>query len=48
MTRAVIFDLDGTLYDSAGLHRRVALKELSRLSLIRLLKERRTRKSLAG
>lgn len=46
--RAVIFDLDGTLYDSSGLHRRVALKELSRLSLFRLLRERRARKSLAG
>ncbi len=46
--RAVIFDLDGTLYDSSGLHRRVALKGLSRLSLLRLLRERRARKSLSG
>lgn len=46
--RAVVFDLDGTLYDSSGLHRRVAFRELSRLSIFRLLKERLTRKSLAG
>lgn len=48
MIRAVIFDLDGTLYDSTGLHRLVALKELSRLAFCRLLHERRARKELAG
>lgn len=48
MTAAVIFDLDGTLYDSTGLHRLVALKELSRLAFFRLLRERSARKELAG
>ena len=48
MIRAVIFDLDGTLYDSTGLHRLVALKELSRLAFFRVLKERLARKELAG
>ncbi len=48
MVKAVIFDLDGTLYDSAGLAWRLALKEASRGRLGMLAAERKARKELAG
>lgn len=44
--KAVIFDLDGTLYKKRGLKLRMALKDPFHLGL--MLSERRARKTLAG
>lgn len=46
--KAVVFDLDGTLYDSAGLPFRLIIKELFRRRLGFLAAERKVRKELAG
>lgn len=46
--KTIIFDLDGTLYDSTGLPKKLALKELSRCALLRIAAERKARKALAG
>ena len=46
--KAIVFDLDGTLYDSAGLPFRLIMKELSRGRLRLLAAERKVRKRLAG
>lgn len=48
MIRTIIFDLDGTLYDSSGLPRRLVLKEAARGALLRIGAERKARKALAG
>lgn len=44
--KAVIYDLDGTLYDKLGFKRRLVLRDLKHIKLI--LAERKVRKSLAG
>lgn len=46
MAKAIIFDLDGTLYDSAGLGRRLVLAAPRRART--LAAERRARRALAG
>lgn len=46
--RAVIFDLDGTLYDSTSLARRIAAGEALRFSLLKLAAERKCRHEIAG
>lgn len=46
--KTIIFDLDGTLYDSTGLPKKLALRELSRCALLRIAAERKARKALAG
>jgi len=48
MHRAVIFDLDGTLYDKSGLARRLIFAELLRGRLRMLKREREVRKELRG
>ncbi|MGN0190867.1 MAG: HAD family hydrolase [Candidatus Cryptobacteroides sp.] len=46
--KAIVFDLDGTLYDSAGLPFRLIVKELFRGRLRLLAAERKVRRKLAG
>lgn len=46
--KAVIFDLDGTLYDSTSLARRIAAGEALRFSLLKLAAERSARHEIAG
>lgn len=46
--KTIVFDLDGTLYDSTGLPKKLALKELSRCALLHIAAERKARKALAG
>ena len=46
--KAVIFDLDGTLYDKAGLARRLVWSQLRRGKLSLLKREREVRKALRG
>lgn len=46
--KTIVFDLDGTLYDSTGLPKKLVLKELSRFALLRIAAERKARKALAG
>ncbi len=46
--RAVIFDLDGTLYDSTSLSRMIAAGEALRFSLLKLAAERKCRHEIAG
>ena len=48
MNRAVIFDLDGTLYDKSGLARRLITSQLLRGRLGMLKREREVRKELRG
>jgi FMN phosphatase YigB (HAD superfamily) len=48
MKKAIIFDLDGTLYDKSGLARRLILKQLRRGRLGMLKREREVRKELRG
>ena len=46
--KAVIFDLDGTLYDKSGLARRLVWNQLRRGRLALLKREREVRKDLRG
>ena len=46
--KAIVFDLDGTLYDSAGLPFHLIVKELCRGRLGLLYSERRIRRKFAG
>ena len=46
--KAVIFDLDGTLYDNRPLHWRLPLSELFRFRLMFLSRERKARRLLRG
>ena len=48
MYKAVIFDLDGTLYDKAGLARRLVWSQLRKCTLRMLICERKVRKQLRG
>ena len=48
MQKAVIFDLDGTLYDKSGLARRLVWNQLRRGRLALLKREREVRKELRG
>lgn len=48
MQKAVIFDLDGTLYDKSGLARRLVWSQLRRGRLALLKREREVRKELRG
>ena len=48
MKKAVIFDLDGTLYDKTGLARRLVWSQLQRGRLALLKREREVRKELRG
>jgi len=48
MFKAVIFDLDGTLYDKSGLARRLVLSQLLKGGLWLLKREREVRKELRG
>lgn len=46
--KAIIFDLDGTLYDKSGLARRLVLSQLRKGGLGMLKREREVRKELRG
>lgn len=46
--KAIIFDLDGTLYDKSGLARRLVLSQLKKGGLRMLKREREVRKELRG
>ena len=46
--KAIIFDLDGTLYDKSGLAMRLVWSQLQRGSLSLLKREREVRKELRG
>ena len=46
--KAIVFDLDGTLYDSSGLPFHLIIRELRRGRLRLLAAERRVRRKLAG
>lgn len=48
MYKAIIFDLDGTLYDKSGLARRLMLSQLRKGGLGMLKREREVRKMLRG
>lgn len=48
MYKAVIFDLDGTLYDKSGLARRLVLSQMLKGGLGMLKREREVRKLLRG
>jgi HAD superfamily hydrolase (TIGR01549 family) len=48
MYKAIIFDLDGTLYDKSGLARRLVLSQLRKGGLGMLKQERSIRKELRG
>ena len=48
MYKAIIFDLDGTLYDKSGLARRLIIAQLRRGRLRMLKREREVRKELRG
>ena len=48
MYKAIIFDLDGTLYDKSGLARRLVLSQLRKGGLGMLKREREVRKELRG
>ena len=48
MYKAIIFDLDGTLYDKSGLARRLIISQLRRGRLRMLKREREVRKLLRG
>lgn len=48
MYKAIIFDLDGTLYDKSGLARRLVLSQLRKGGLWLLKREREVRKELRG
>ena len=48
MNKAIIFDLDGTLYDKSGLARRLVLSQLRKGCLWMLKREREVRKELRG
>lgn len=48
MYKAIIFDLDGTLYDKSGLARRLVLSQLRKGNLWLLKREREVRKELRG
>ena len=48
MKKAIIFDLDGTLYDKSGLARRLVWNQLRRGRLALLKREREVRKELRG
>jgi HAD superfamily hydrolase (TIGR01549 family) len=48
MKKAVIFDLDGTLYDKSGLAARLVLSQLRKGNLWLLKREREVRKALRG
>ena len=48
MTKGVIFDLDGTLYDKKGLPGRLVLSQIPSFSLGILSRERKARKTLMG
>ena len=46
--KAIIFDLDGTLYDKSGLARRLVMSQLQKGGLRMLKREREVRKALRG
>ena len=46
--KAIIFDLDGTLYDKSGLARRLVLSQLRKGGLWMLKREQKVRKELRG
>jgi len=48
MTKAVIFDLDGTLYDKTGLPRRLIISQIPYMGVGLLSAERKARKTLMG
>ena len=48
MYKAIIFDLDGTLYDKSGLARHLVLSQLRKGGLRMLKREREVRKELRG